>query len=104
MAEEKELFKTYTKDELRAFVTDIESQVVENNIPTVHTMLALNDILKSANAHELLDEDMKSHLRDLWLKVKGAGLELMDPPLLFGAPPLPQEVVDGEAEVDGAAQ
>lgn len=103
--EDKEMFKTYTKDELRSFISDIESQVVEHDIPGVHTMLALNDILRSANAHELMDEEMKGHLRDLWLKVKATGLELLDPPALFGAPPLPQDGVDGEAKTDaeGAA-
>lgn len=90
--------KVYTKKELQAFISDVSAQVVDHNLPSIHTMLALDHALRIANVRDILDEEMKSQARDLWTKVKSSGLHLSDPPLLFGYPPLPAE---DEADADG---
>lgn len=101
--ETSEDVKLYTKEELKGFICDIETQIVENNVPTIHAMLALNHIMHSANAHEIVDDAMKQQLRDIWSKVKASGLHIADPPSLFGIPPLPEEIDEEEAEGNGAA-
>ncbi len=93
--------KTYTKKELQAFMSDVSAQVADHNLPSIHTMIALDHALRVANVRDILDEDLKSQARDLWAKVKSSGLHLSDPPLLFGYPPLPDE--DKDSQADGAA-
>lgn len=87
-----ETSKLNTREEVSAFLADIGRQLLDNNLPTIHTLLALNQILRLRNAEELFDEELKEQARDIWLKVKATGVHLIDPPLLFGHPPL----TDGE--------
>lgn len=91
--------KVYSKSELQAFMSDVAAQVVDHNLPSIHTMLALDHALRLANVREILDEDLKAQARDLWAKVKASGLHLSDPPILFGYPPLEEDEQD---ETDGA--
>ncbi len=81
-----ELPKIYTKKELAAFVTEIAGKVVDKEPAYLHSMLAMNHILRQPNLHELLDADLKEQLKDVWLKLKTTGLQLQDPPILFGIP------------------
>ena len=90
MADEKkdgslsEPAKVYTKKELTAFVTEIARKVVDKEPAYLHSMLALNHILRQPNLPEILDADVKEQLKDLWVKLKTTGLHLQDPPILFG--------------------
>ena len=90
MAEEKQEIKQFTKKELEAFLSDIACQVVEGGAPPIHSIIALDRILRQPNSHEILDDGLKSQARDLWVKVKSSGFELEDPPILFGAPSVEQ--------------
>lgn len=78
--------KVYTKQELESFVTEISKQVVGSTTAFMHSMLALNHILRQPNAAELLDDELREQLKDLWIKLKSMGLQLNDPPILFGIP------------------
>jgi len=90
MAEEKkdgssvEPAKLYSKKELQAFVAEISRKVVDKEPAYLHSMLAMNHILRQPNLPELLDGDLKDQLKDLWVKLKTTGLNLQDPPILFG--------------------
>lgn len=75
-----------SRDEIEAFVSDIESQVCASNGVAFHSMVALNHIMRQPNASELVDQDLKVRMADLWHKLKSVGFELQDPPLLFGLP------------------
>ena len=97
--EKAESAKTVTRDEVAAFLADINRQIVENNLPPIHTLLALNNILSQSNAHQLLDEELKTQARDIWLKIKATGVHLIDPPFLFetsGSLDGEDDLTDGE--------
>ncbi len=76
--------KRYTRADIAQFLSEIARSVVSTNTTYMHSMLALNQILRLPYAPEILDQDLKDQMRDLWLKVKSSGLQLVDPPLLFG--------------------
>ena len=78
--------KNYTKEELQAFLADIEEKVVESNEAYLHSIVALNELLSLPNAADLLDDELRSRVKDLWIKLKSSGVHLNDPPLLFGLP------------------
>ena len=89
MAEKKdvppvEATKLYTKKEFEAFAAEIARKVVDKEPAYLHSMLAMNHILRQPNLPEVLDADLKDQLKDLWLKLKTTGLNLQDPPILFG--------------------
>ncbi len=82
--ETEETSKVYTKKELEAFVAEIGRKVVDKEPAYLHSMLAMNHILRQPNLSELLDKDLREQLKDIWLKLKTTGLHLQDPPVLFG--------------------
>ncbi len=78
--------REYSRKELEAFIAEISSKVVGSSNAYMHSLLAINHLLRASNAEELLDAELKEQLRDLWVKLKSNGLQLADPPLLFGIP------------------
>ena len=92
--------KKYTKEELKTFVAEVARRIVESNASYMHSMLALNHILRLPNAQDILDDDLKDELRDIWIKLKSMGLQLTDPPLLVGHRELPQAADDADDWVD----
>lgn len=90
MSEEKnnevkieEPVKVYTKSEIQAFVADLSKNIVDKSPAYLHSVLALNHILRQANLNSILDADLKEQLQDVWKRLKSTGLELQDPPILF---------------------
>lgn len=78
--------REYTKAEILDFIGEINKQIVGSSKSTMHSLLALNHILRAPNARQVVDADLKQQLKDIWLKLKSSGLQLQDPPLLFGPP------------------
>lgn len=76
----------YTREEVESFLADIANKVVESQGSYLHSVLALNHLMQSTNAHEIFDENLKQQARDLWLKIRASGFQLTNPPLLFGVP------------------
>jgi len=84
--EKKESAKKYTKKEIKAFVADLADKVENSDGAYLHSIIAVNQILRSPGIDGTLDEAMKIQLRDIWTKLKTAGIQLTDPPVLFGLP------------------
>lgn len=78
--------KTYSKKELKAYIADLEERVVNTSGAHLHSLVAINEILRSPGVDSVLDEGMKGQLKDLWIKLSSAGIQLTNPPLLFGLP------------------
>ena len=93
---EQEKQKKFTKKHIRAYLADIEEQVVGSDTAYLPSVIALNEILREPNADTLLDRDLKNQMRDLWVKLKSTGIQLSDPPLLFG---LPEDFHSEEEEI-----
>jgi hypothetical protein len=94
----------YTREELEAFVTDIECKVTEGSDAAVHSIFALNHLLREPNAKELIDDEIKARMADLWIKFSAAGFDLNNPPLLFGDPELPHKPVAVDDSIDDGTE
>ena len=75
---------TFNKQEVKAFLADISEQVDNSQGSYLHSMLALNELIRQPNAEKIFDETLKRQAREIWIKIKGAGAELNEPPFLFG--------------------
>ena len=71
--------------ELRTFLLNIKDKMTEDAAAPVYVMSAVNRVLNLPNIYELLDNENKELARDVWLRLKQTGLQLKNPPLLFGA-------------------
>ena len=83
---ELESKKVYTREEIVVYLTEIAKKVLDTKSSYLHSMLALNELLRLPNAGELFTGDLKDQARDLWLKLKSTGIQINDPPILFGLP------------------
>ncbi len=78
--------KSISRQALADFIADISSKSISPNESLLHCAVAMNQILTNSDTAELLDEDLKKQLKDVWLKLKNTGIDLIDPPSLFGLP------------------
>lgn len=74
------------KEDIQAYLDDIEEKLLESGNAYLHSLIALDEILRHPKSAQLLDSDMKTQLRDLWSKIKESGIQLDNPPLLYGLP------------------
>lgn len=75
-----------SRQALAEYIADISAKCLTPNESLIHCTIAINQILTNAESSALLDEDLKSQLKDVWLKLKNMGIQLEDPPMLFGLP------------------
>ena len=98
MAEAKVKEKKWTKKEVQAFLDEMSKQIEEGNNAYVHSMLALNKVITLPNADDLFTADLKAKAKELWIKVKATGLQLGEPPFLFGLPEVSDESTASDIE------
>ena len=89
--------KAYTREDVQAFLSEIAERVISSNNAYLHSVLALDHLLREPNAAELFDGDLKEQARDLWVKLKATGLQLNDPPVLFG---IPEDFINGDVAAE----
>lgn len=90
------------KKQVRAYIADIESKVAADQGADMASLIALNHLLTMPNAEKVLDEDLRRQLKDLWQRLKAKGVQLDDPPLLFGLPEgFGEEEAEEEEELTG---
>lgn len=78
--------KKLTKKDITSFLADISENLETSSNGCIHSVLALNNLLRQPNAEKLFDEATKKQAQEIWVKIKSTGLQLGDPPLLFGLP------------------
>lgn len=78
--------REYTREEVAEFLRNLSGKPLDRDGLYLHCLIGLNHLLSLPNVNELFDEELKTEARDLWKKIKARGLELVDPPLLFGQP------------------
>lgn len=100
-----EVLQIGSKKELREYVANIEKRVVEKAGADIAALVAINHILRMPNVEELVDPEIKSQIKDLWIKLKATGITVEDPPLLFGLPATFSDDEDSEdlTELDAEA-
>lgn len=86
-------FSGNTAEELQQFLTSVRDRLAEDVAAPVYAMGILNTLLDQPSIYNLLTPENKELARDIWLRLKQAGLQVRNPPLLF----------DGEDDVSPAA-
>ena len=100
----EQLAKTYTREDVATLVGEIEKEMAQGQNVLMHSMLLLNELFRQPNCALLLDDDLQRRIKDIWQKVKLAGLKVNDPPLLFGQPEVATaEVVTSDNIDDGTS-
>ena len=59
-----------SRQALAEYVADISAKCLTPNESLIHCTIAINQILTNAESSALLDEDLKTQLKDVWLKLK----------------------------------
>lgn len=73
-----------TAEELKSFLNGIRDKMSEGSAAPIYAMTAMNYIMNETSIYKLLTEENKEIARDIWLRLKHAGIQLKNPPLLFG--------------------
>lgn len=74
-----------SKADLKTFLLNVRDKMAENAAPPIYAVSAVNHALQLPDIYNLLDNDNKEIARDIWLRLKQSGLQLRNPPMLFGA-------------------
>lgn len=74
-----------SKDDLRQFLLSIRDGLGEEQVAPIYAMSAMNFILNLPDIYTLMDNANKELGRDIWLRLKQAGMQIRNPVLLFGA-------------------
>jgi hypothetical protein len=75
-----------SREMLAEYISEIAEKTLLEDESKLHSVIAFNQILSDQEKISLLDEEMKDQLKDIWSRIKAAGIQLVDPPLLFGLP------------------
>lgn len=76
----------FTKEQVVAFIKEIELKLIGNAGANLHSVVGLNRILRASNINQILDNELKERVKDIWIKLKSTGVQLIDPPIVFGLP------------------
>ena len=71
------------KSDLKNFLLSIRDKMAEDTAAPVYALTALNHIMGLPAIYSYLDDDNKELARDIWLRIKQAGFQVKNPPLLF---------------------
>lgn len=73
-----------TRAELLEFVSDVRDKLLKEEAAPIFAMAAMQQVMNLDAIYELLDEDVKEILQEIWVKLSQSGFHLRKPPLLFG--------------------
>lgn len=74
-----------TKAELKTFLLNVRDKMAEGAAAAIYSLSAMNFVLNLPDIHGMLDNENKELARDIWLRLKQAGVQLRNPPMLFTA-------------------
>lgn len=72
-----------SKEDLKGFLLSIRDRMQDDGLSAIHALSALNFVLNSADVYRLMDNEGKEIARDIFLRIKQAGIQLRNPSLLF---------------------
>ena len=72
-----------TPAELRSFLTSVRDKMMDEVAAPIYGLVAIEHVLNIEGIYQLLDEENKLLAREIWLRLKKAGIQLKNPPLLF---------------------
>ena len=75
--------KISTKNELKTFLAEIKEKLADKKAAPVYVASSLQYVFTLSNIDELMDKANIETAREIWLKLKEAGMQLHNPPILF---------------------
>ncbi len=71
--------------DLKVFLLNIRDKMTEEQASPIYAMTAMNYVMNLPDIYSLMDNENKEIARDIWLRIKQAGLQIKNPAMLFGA-------------------
>jgi hypothetical protein len=71
--------------DLRQFLSQVRQKMGEDASPPIYTLAAMNLVLNRPDIYELLSPEAEEIARDIWIRLKNRGIQLRNPPILFGS-------------------
>lgn len=71
--------------DLKSFLNTIHDKLTEDVGSPIYALTAMNHIMNLQSVYDILDSETKELARNIWLRLKASGLQLRNPPILFGA-------------------
>ncbi|MFM1847820.1 MAG: hypothetical protein RL417_1294 [Pseudomonadota bacterium] len=72
-----------SKAELKTFLLNVRDKMADGAAAAIYSLSAMNFVMNLPDIHGLLDNENKELARDIWLRLKQAGVQLRNPPMLF---------------------
>ncbi len=73
-----------SKEDLRKFLGMIAAEMDGEQAAPIYVLTLMNHLLTLPNIYECLDEENRETARAIWLRMKQQGMQLRNPPMLFG--------------------
>ena len=73
-----------SKSELKDFLSSIREKLSSRSVPPIYALTAMQHIFNLPGIYDLLDKANKEMAQEIWLTLKQAGMQLKNPPMLFG--------------------
>lgn len=73
-----------SKTDLKNFLLNVRDKMAEEVAAPVYALSAINHVMTLPGIYNLLDNENKEIARDIWLRLKQSGMQLRNPPILFG--------------------
>lgn len=70
--------------ELKNFLQNLLDRLSEGQVAGIYALSALNTLLSKPEMYSLFNVETKELARDIWLRIKQAGVQVRNPPALFG--------------------
>ena len=72
-----------SKEELKTFLQRVKDKMEDSQAAPLYAATAMNHVLNLSNISDLLDNENRELARDVWLRIKQAGMQVRNPPILF---------------------
>lgn len=76
-----------TAQDLKTFLVQVRQKLLEDVAPPVYTLAAMNLVLNRSDIYQLMSPEAEEVAKDIWTRLKNRGIQLRNPPLLFGSEP-----------------
>ena len=70
--------------DLKAFLLSVRDKMTEEVAAPIYVVSVMNYMLSTPEIYQHLNDENKEIARDLWLRLKQAGMQVRNPPMLFG--------------------
>lgn len=73
-----------SRDDLKKVLGMLSGKMDTEQAAPIYVLTMMNHLLTQSNIYDCLDEDNKELARAIWLRMKQQGMQLKNPPMLFG--------------------